>query len=629
MTDRQRTVDDRLSGDKFWDECQRLIDRIEQLAKQTTGREHRPSGEASETSNRLYQRIASDLLTTIGAGAVRIRTCHSGVWINLANQGLALLHHTEDTAVTSDTSESVIASAPLADNDTLEIEVRFGDPLPLARRAPVEQLLTVLVDLAAPIELRNSVELLRSRLNQQSNRDRFIADLHRGNSLSETLAAIAAASAEAVSIDRVSLMRYREGRYQLSASSASHSVDRRADHVRSLQQLAKRCLSDSSRFAFAIGDGPPKNTSTADEVLRYIDEAGCREVHFETIIDPESKKTVAAVVLERFQYPLDAPEHLCDAWNPVRIPVASAVRAAIDRQASLLPSAIRHLISTDGRRTRIASAVAVLTLALLAWIPVQFAIPAEGKITAVNQSRIYSPAEAVVSDVLVSDGDAVTAGQPLVILRSPDLELRYQSLMAAMETAKAKLASLSARRGVTRDSQISADEQVLEAEIAGLDRQIAAINWQLEGLTLTSPIDGTVDQWDVTGMLASRPVSHGQYLVSVVSKTDGWNAELEIADQSIGYVLESQSRRPTPCSLKLRSSPTIVLHGQVDRVANVADMNMAGQSVVKVHVPIEIDADASMRQGATVVAKLHCGRRAAGFVYLRSLIQWYRQVSWF
>ncbi|MGB7324010.1 MAG: efflux RND transporter periplasmic adaptor subunit [Rubripirellula sp.] len=626
MTDRQRTVNDRPSGDKFWDECQRLIDRIETVAKQSPRREPLTSG---QTNSHLYQRIASDLLATIGADAVRIRACHDGDWTTLADQGLALFHHAENAAQTIDASESIVASAPLADNDMLDIEVRFGNPIPFPRRAPVEQLLAVLADLAAPIELRNRVEHLRSRLDQQSDRDRFIADLHRGDRLPETLAAIATASADAVSIDRVSLMRYRAGRYQMVASSASPSIDRRSDHVRSLQRLAERCLSDSSRFAFAIGAGPPNDASTADEVLRYMDEAGCREIHFETIIDPESQSTVAAVVLERFQCPLDAPEHLGDAWNPVRAPVGSAVRAAIDRQASLLPSAVRHLISADGRRVRIAVAIGFLGLALLGWIPVPFDISAEGRVTAMNQSRIYSPAEAVVSDVLVSDGDTVTAGQPLVILRSPDLDLRYQSLASAMETAKAKLASLSARRGVTRDSQMSADEQVLEAEIAGLDRQIAAIKRQLDGLTLTSPIDGTVDQWDMAGVLASRPVSHGQYLISVVSKSDGWNAELEIADQSIAYVIESQSQRPTPCSLKLRSSPTNVLHGQVDRISDVADLNLAGQSVVKVRVPIEVDADSAMRQGATVVAKLHCGRRAAGFVYLRSVIQWYRQLSWF
>ncbi|NND97538.1 MAG: hypothetical protein HKN47_09450 [Pirellulaceae bacterium] len=45
-------------------------------------------------------------------------------------------------------------------------------------------------------------------------------------------------------------------------------------------------------------------------------------------------------------------------------------------------------------------------------------------------------------------------------------------------------------------------------------------------------------------------------------------------------------------------------------------------------MPVAIDGADEFRVVATVHAELHCGKRALGFVWFRSIIQLVRQQSW-
>ncbi len=652
MKDRQSSDDERSvaarfhhnrsEGERYQDDCQRLIDRIERL---TLARDH-SDGNASAScceglsrDDRYAEIVAKMLLElrqTTGATAARVRAFENGDWITVAQSAFEI-----SSTQPSDAPEIHVGSSWLVNQDRVEVEARFDDGLSLAKRAATDQLLAVLADLIVPIRLQSRVAFLESQLGHQSVRDRLIADLHRGSTLEDSFAFIASTIAKATSIDRVCLLRRDATRHRLVACSIPTSLDRRSDHARMLRQLADRCLADQPRFGFTIGTAVNDEASVPDEVFSYMDSSGCCDLYLESIVDPTTQQPVATIALERFQIPLDPSEHprvsetsrlvkpLADGWAPFRGLATTALCQVIQRDSSQWITLIRRSALPRSKTTQIAAAVVIGAVAILSMIPVSLDIPGDGRIVPVKQSRIYSPAEGVVAKVLVTDGEAVTRGQTMMVLRSDELDLTYQSLTSQIETARTRLASLTAMRTGKLDRPTSVDEQTVQAELAGLDRQLASIRRQQEGLTLTSPMDGTVDQWNVAESLASRPVTHGQYLISVVSRSDGWNAELEILDQSIAYVIQSQSKHATECSLKLRSDPTTILTGRIDKISEVADVNAAGQSVVTVRVPIDVMDNVSMRRGATVVARIHCGKRAAGFVYLRSFIHWYRQQSWF
>jgi len=143
-----------------------------------------------------------------------------------------------------------------------------------------------------------------------------------------------------------------------------------------------------------------------------------------------------------------------------------------------------------------------------------------GSVRAFNQTDIYAEITAPVMEVLVSNGDAVQAGQPLVRLR--DLEAREQLSQArsSLEIARAQLqqtlARLEAQRNqlnrlqqlTSRDFQSQSELEQLQSEVNALEatRQLneaqvrqaeSVVNERenrLEVTTVKAPISGIVGQ---------------------------------------------------------------------------------------------------------------------------------------
>ncbi len=616
MTDRRRTDEradsDAASLDRFWASAERLIEEMEQTARQSIV--------MSETERQdFHKTLVSRLRQVTGADTVCLRIQQGESPITLADEGII---------ATSSFGPQIVAAATIGPQQTIELETRFANPIGESRQRAIEHLVNVLIELVVPVQLAAEVVQLRTRLHKQDQRDEFLTSLYRGANLPETLASIAATVSREAMIDRVIVLRHERGRFRALTSSSVAKIDRRANQIRLLERLADRSLDGASQFLFAIGTENQPEVTFQSDLDRYVDESGCRELYIESIRCNEQLQTTAAIVLERFRSPDDAPETLALAWSPIRIPVADAIGQAIHRDLSILPVVIDRIQSASGSRKLATCAILAGLVFAAAWVPVRFDLPVEGHVDARVQSRIYSPAFGVVSEVFVADGDHVIAGQTLVQLRSGELELKRQTLTTELETARAKLDSVSVLRSGQRESQSSSNEQVLIAEISGLQRQLESIKSQQDALTITSPIDGIVDQWAVAESLASRPVVHGQYLLSVIAPGDGWRAELAIPDQAVAYVLAAQSDQLVSCSIRLRSAPTEVFHGNIDRILGVADVNDSGQSMVRASVTIDDDRGQPLRQGATVIAEIDCGKRTAGFVYLRSLIEWYRCQTW-
>ncbi len=99
----------------------------------------------------------------------------------------------------------------------------------------------------------------------------------------------------------------------------------------------------------------------------------------------------------------------------------------------------------------------------------------------------------------------------------------------------------------------------------------------------TAVFDGLVDRWDLTQSLQSRPVAYGQYLLDIISETDGWTIELDVPEQHVNYVLQQQQVMPCRCSFRLRSDPTRVYQGTINEIAGVANLGVgeAGTKLVQ------------------------------------------------
>lgn len=128
-------------------------------------------------------------------------------------------------------------------------------------------------------------------------------------------------------------------------------------------------------------------------------------------------------------------------------------------------------------------------LALLAWL-LLFALPitqstvVEGVVNLSPQSQLRSQADGFVEQLLVSNGEPVIIGQPLLRLHNAELETELVFLTA-------RSGELTARQHAVLVSDRT-ELDILRAEQRAIQAEIDDIQQQLQGLLLVSPADGTV-----------------------------------------------------------------------------------------------------------------------------------------
>lgn len=566
-----------------------------------------------QPAGELLEELVIGLQRVSAAQSVTLRLSSPEQSVTIAQAGVAVVFPTREPETQASHHQRISAARDWEHARRLVLESRFAGEPPLERRQPLQALSEALIDIASVLYLRRENASLSAQLATQVEHQGWTARLYRGAGLEESFAQIAGAIASLPTIDRVSLLQRSGRRYRLVASSSQPDVRRRSRHVRLLELAVANSLGQRQ------GD---------DDMAAYQTESGAIELHCEAVADGG-----AVVAVERFRRPeSDGP--LSSVLAPHRSIIRDAIAQALRREQGswdvILHRCRRWLLGITVRRL---AAVLIISGAALWLIPAPLRIPVGGRLMAASAHRIYAPAEGIVEEVLVDDGQWVPAGTPLLRLRSPDLDLQQQTLAGALSTARAKLDSwqVTRRRGIKPEPTTagsSTDEQVLRTEITGLEAQLELIEQQQSELVIRSPREGRVDRWDLRSSLAARPVAVGHYLLAVVSPEDGWRVELNIPDQHVGYVLAARQAELDRVTYRVRSDPQRVYEGRLESIAEGAQLKPDGTSVVLATLPLAAHQAGQLHNGATVSAEIHCGRRPVGFVLFRGVIQWWRGTSW-
>ncbi|MCE9552522.1 MAG: HlyD family efflux transporter periplasmic adaptor subunit, partial [Planctomycetes bacterium] len=133
--------------------------------------------------------------------------------------------------------------------------------------------------------------------------------------------------------------------------------------------------------------------------------------------------------------------------------------------------------------------------------------------------------------------------------------------------------------------------------------------------------------WDVKNLLQERPVEKGQIVMSVANTAGPWELELHVRENRSGYVARAwqqalTEKQPLSVEYILATGSGRRLEGSVKQVDTNAEVR--GEEGNTVLATVTIDRDkidpAELRPGASVSAKVHCGRRSLGFVWFHELI---------
>jgi multidrug efflux pump subunit AcrA (membrane-fusion protein) len=654
------------SGSDAWQELEEVLAGIGQLARSPIDPEP------------FYERVLVDCIRALSAVG-------GAAWLRSAGGSLRPVAHVHWTGAKLDadarsahetrlTAAAATAKVVTSDAGTLIAPVRIaqGEPgaqttiaileiLPRADASPAayrgyEQFLAAVCELAGEYHAFRELQQLRGNEAYREQLVRLSELVHRDIELAPTAYAVANEGRRVIGCDRLSVLCAVGRRCRLLATSGGSRVERRSGAARRMEQLADlvRPTGDAAWYA----DGQTDALPPIDEALEaHAEESHARHIAALPLARPAPDHNDVPAGRERPRFVLIAEQFDARASSLSRerlVEVGQLCATALYNALVIdelplrwllrpLARAKRQVVGHLARSTAIALAAAA-TIAALVFIPADFTVPAPGTLQPAVRHDVFAPRSGLVDEVLVAHGSDVAAGQPLVKLRDPALELDLKRVHGEMETVRRQLDAVRATKSSrdVRDAdpvelyRMSASEREFEQQLANLQSERALLIHERERLVVPSPITGRVLTWDPASRLNARPVERGEALVTVADLSADWQLELCVADDRIGHVLAAQQELgpELPVRFRLRSAdaPTT---GRVARIGMTANVDTEDAAAVRPTVEVVVAFDKSqlseaaqreLRPGVSARAEIDCGRRSLGYVWLHDV--WDTLLTW-
>ncbi|HEX3724851.1 MAG TPA: HlyD family secretion protein, partial [Pirellulales bacterium] len=134
--------------------------------------------------------------------------------------------------------------------------------------------------------------------------------------------------------------------------------------------------------------------------------------------------------------------------------------------------------------------------------------------------------------------------------------------------------------------------------------------------------DGQMVTWQVRDVLMNRPVQQGQILMEIVEPQGNWELEVQMPEDRMGFVTDAQAEfgQALPVKYITATNPGVTHQGTVKEVHRTAEIRGEEGNTVLVRVAIDKKELPDLRDGASVTAKIYCGRASLGYVWLHDLV---------
>ena len=480
--------------------------------------------------------------------------------------------------------------------------------------------------------------------------DEFAINVHHSMDYKKTASVVANEMRRVLDCDRVSVALRQGGRFRLFSISGQPSVNRRSNLVTSMEHLIGRVLKTGKPFWYPTEDPvPPQIEKWLND---YLVASSARSLAIIPVFEkPESQDdspfeadrtrrgrrkhglVIGSIVVEQC-----GEEWVRSSIEPA-IDITSRHSAEALRRADQIRSiplypvwrtiGQSHLLFSARNLPKTLLAFLGLTLLTLVaiFIPSNFDLHCQGELVPAERRSLYAEVNGSVEKIFVEHGDNVTAGAPLLQMQSQDLDLQLEEVKTQIATLEEKLIGTRSARIHQRDQPEQREQEFLGA----MKRQLEGLNSIQEKLLdrraklqITSPIDGQVVTWGLNERLEGRPVSQSNLLLEVANVRGQWQLELELPDKKVGHLIRAQKESDEPIEVvfQLAMDPERSLTGQVKKIAGATSLNSQHQQHVRIVVDIdEADIEGLKKVGAGVAAKLRCGRRSIGYVWLHDPIE--------
>ena len=111
--------------------------------------------------------------------------------------------------------------------------------------------------------------------------------------------------------------------------------------------------------------------------------------------------------------------------------------------------------------------------------------------------------------------------------------------------------------------------------------------------------------------------------MTVADLSGPWEVKLRLPDHQIGHVLQAQKEFDDhlKVSFMLATDPGVIYQGCIEKVSMATEVDESEGSIVWLTVHVDGEVIGQPRPGATVISRIHCGRRSLGFVWLHDLLE--------
>ncbi|QGJ72421.1 Efflux RND transporter periplasmic adaptor subunit [Planctomycetales bacterium 10988] len=660
----QSTVDSGAT-EQTWQEIRQLVDEIVQLSRRDL------------STDEFYQELLSRVVSALaGLGGVAW-TFRDGGQIQLQSQvnldRAGLINSEEKLQQHSQVLQSLIKSKEpmllppqsggadelknptdlllvlspvmVEEEVTAIVEVfQRPDSRPQAQRGYL-RFLHQMCTLAAEYHKNQQFQALRQRQALWSDFQEFTQKSHGSLDITQTAYTVANEGRRLIDSDRVSVAMKYGGRYKLEAISGQDTINRRSNTVRLLQTLIKRAMKAGEPLWY-LGDAKDIPPQIEKALQSYLDESHTRalvifpleqQVKSKTpdgnVEKKERPKIIGALVIEQFD-DVRIDDSKRQRIDTVRQHASIAMENSITYNSLFLLPLWRLLGKATwfikGRtlpKTLIVVTLIVAAVLALIYVPYDFELEAKGALQPETRREIFAGMQGDVEDVKVKHGSFVDEGDVLVELRNRELERQIGALEGEIETISKKIESIAGRLPAMTNpverSQLEAEREEARMEMANLVSQRKMMMEQQEDLVIRSPLAGEVTTWEVDKLLTARPVQRGNFLMTVAKLDGNWVLEVYMPEDRMGYVMEAHNdpeiKKDAKVTFMLATEAGTEYEGTIKSIARASEVHEEHGNCVRMVVEIDETELPALRPGAGVSAKVYCGKKPIGFVYLHDL----------
>lgn len=536
----------------------------------------------------------------------------------------------------------------------LEIFQR-ADAQPAAQRGYL-QFVKQMCELAAEWFKNRKLRDLGDRHSLWAQADQFARQVHESLDVRETCYTIVNEGRRLLGCDRVTVTILRNGTCQVEAISGQDTIDSRSNVVTLLARLATRVVKSGEPLWYggSTDDLPPQ---IEEAVQDYVDQSYTKSLAVIPLRQPQlapeatqaaaadetphSGPILGALVIEQIESEIPR-DVLTPRLDLVYEHSSRALANALEHNSLFLMPLWRALgksrLVVQARTLPKTLTIAGVVLSLLVAgivVPGNFDMKAKGTLQPVQKQDVFAPLTGEILEVLHDTGAHVEAGEPLLVLRNPELEIRRREIegryRAAQESLFAVVQQMISPSGTLTPQErvrLEAEEAKLRPEVESLAKQLELQNKLIEKLTVRSPIRGRIITWDVKRQLQNRPVEMGQVLLTVAAEETDYEVELYMPERRIGHLHKARDalKAQDPAAdlavhFVCMTDPGVSHSGRIVHVNPTAETHEEHGNMIRIRVRPDQPL-AQPRPGASVTAKVHCGHAPWLWCRLHEAWEW-------